>query len=79
MTDETVTLARYATGLRYEELSRAVVAKAKAKAVIADTVAACICGGDKPWSRIIIGYPEKTGKGRRSHRLGRGTAPLLAS
>jgi 2-methylcitrate dehydratase PrpD len=72
MAQETVQLARYAAGLRYEDLPPAVVAKVKD--VIADTVAACICGADMPWSRIVIDYAERTGPGGRSKILGRGTS-----
>ena len=79
MANETVTLARYAAGLRYDDLPAAVVAKAKD--IIADTVAACICGADMPWSRIVIDYAERTGPGGMSNILGRGTrvqAPAAA-
>ena len=72
MANETVTLARYAAGVRYEDLPPAVVAKAKD--IIADTVAACICGAEMPWSRIVIDYAERTGPGGPSKILGRGTA-----
>ncbi|MFZ2006034.1 MAG: MmgE/PrpD family protein [Stellaceae bacterium] len=72
MADETVTLARYAAALRYEDLPAAVIAKAKD--IIADTVAACICGADMPWSRIVIDYAERTGPGGSSKILGRGTS-----
>jgi 2-methylcitrate dehydratase PrpD len=67
-----VRLARYAAGLRYEDLPAAVVAKAKD--IIADTVAACICGADMKWSRIVIDYAERTGPGGNSKILGRGTS-----
>ncbi|HEX5321158.1 MAG TPA: MmgE/PrpD family protein, partial [Stellaceae bacterium] len=72
MAEETVTLARYAAGLRYEDLPAEVVACAKD--TIADTVAACICGSSLPWSRIVIDYAETTGPGGKSRILGRGTA-----
>ena len=72
MADETVTLARYAAGLRYEDLPAKVVACAKN--AIADTVAACICGSGLPWSRIVIDYAERTGPGGPCRILGRGTA-----
>jgi 2-methylcitrate dehydratase PrpD len=72
MAHETVELARYAAGLRYEHLPAEIVAKAKD--IIADTVAACICGADMPWSRIVIDYAERTGPGGSSKILGRGTA-----
>src|ERR1700730_1552445 len=72
MANETVELARYAAGLRYDDLPPAVVAKAKD--VIADTVAACICGSDMPWSRSVIDYAERHGRGVSSRILGRGTS-----
>src|SRR5215469_16076295 len=72
MTGETVALARYAAGLKYEDLPADVIAKAKD--IVADTVAACICGADKPWSRIVIDYAERTGPGGKSRILGRGSA-----
>ena len=72
MPNETVQLAEYAAGLRYEDLPAEVVACARD--CIIDTMAACICGSDKPWSRIVIDYAEKSGPGGRSHILGRGTA-----
>jgi len=72
MANETVTLARYAAALRYEDLPAAVVAHAKD--IIADTVAACVCGAEMPWSRIVIDYAERTGPGGKSKILGRGTA-----
>src|SRR3984957_19007768 len=72
MAEETVTLARYAAGLRYEDLPAEVVAKAKD--IIADTVAACICGAEMPWSRIVIDYAERTGPGGASKTLGRGSS-----
>src|SRR5579872_6309719 len=79
MANETVTLARYAAGLKYQDLPPAVVAKAKD--IVADTVAACICGAEMPWSRIVIDYAERTGPGGGSRILGRGTqvqAPAAA-
>jgi 2-methylcitrate dehydratase PrpD len=69
MPNETVTLARYAAGLRYADLPTQVIAEAKD--IIADTVAACICGSDMPWSRIVIDYAERTGPGGRSRIFGR--------
>src|SRR3984885_5972621 len=72
MSNETVQLARYAAGLRYEDLPAAVVDKAKD--IIADTVAACICGADMKWSRIVIDYAEKTGPGGKCKILGGGTS-----
>src|SRR5216684_1477539 len=61
MPNETVQLAEYAAGLRYEDLPAAVIGCAKD--CIIDTVAACICGSALPWSRIVIDYAERTGRG----------------
>ncbi len=72
MANETVQLAEYAAGLRYEDLPPEVVVAAKE--CIIDTVAACICGSALPWSRIVIDYAERTGPGGTSHILGRGSA-----
>jgi 2-methylcitrate dehydratase PrpD len=72
MTAETVQLAEYAAALRYEDLPAEVIACARE--CIIDTVAACICGSDKPWSRIVIDYAERTGPGGASRILGRGSA-----
>jgi 2-methylcitrate dehydratase PrpD len=72
MANETVQLAEYAAGLRYEDLPAEVVACAKD--TIIDTVAACICGSALPWSRIVIDYAERTGPGGKSRILGRNSA-----
>src|SRR5438128_7452140 len=72
MAHETVQLAEYAAGLRYEDLPPEV--GASAKDCIIDTVAACICGSALPWSRIVIDYAKRTGPGGRSHILGDGGA-----
>src|SRR5947207_1757530 len=72
MANETVQLAEYAAGLRYEDLPAEVIACAKD--CIIDTVAACICGSALPWSRIVIDYAERTGPGGASRILGRGSA-----
>jgi len=76
MTDDTVRLARYAAALRYEDLPSEVVASAKD--TIADTVAACIGGGDKPWSRIVIDYARRTGPGGNSRIFAAGSQPVQA-
>ena len=46
------TLAAFAAGLRYEDIPAPVIARAKA--CIADTIAACTYGAQLPWSRIVI-------------------------
>ena len=68
MAHETVRLAEYAAGLRYEDLPAEVVACARD--CIADTVAAAICGSTMPWSRIAIDYAARTGPGGASRILG---------
>lgn len=72
MANETVRLAEYAAALRYEDLPNEVVACARD--CIADTAAAAIQGSALPWSRIVIGYAERTGPGGRSRILGHGAA-----
>src|ERR1700751_5740212 len=52
MANETIQLAEYAAGLKYEDLPPAVVQRAKD--TIADTVATILFGYDLPWSRIIV-------------------------
>ena len=80
MAHETVRLARYAAALRYQDLPAEIVERAKE--CIADTVAAIICGAALPWSRIVIGYAERTGPGGKSRILGTNrpavTAPAAA-
>ncbi|HEY3911769.1 MAG TPA: MmgE/PrpD family protein [Stellaceae bacterium] len=80
MAQETVRSARYAAALRYEDIPADIVRRAKE--CIADTVAAIICGAALPWSRIVIGYAERTGPGGGCHILGSGgpavTAPAAA-
>src|ERR1700681_2756332 len=71
MAGETVRVAEYGGGWRYEDLPGEVVAAAKD--AIIDTVAACICGAALPWSRIVIDYAERTGPGGTSRILGRGS------
>src|ERR1700759_4743923 len=70
---ETRELAAYAAGLRYEQLPPEVVQHAKA--VIADTVAAGMCGSALPWSRIVIDYARASGPGGVSRIFDRG-APV---
>src|SRR6266702_3828878 len=72
MAEETVRLAEYAAGLRYEDLPPEVIDCARD--AIIDTIAACICGAALPWSRIVIDYAERTGPGGASRILGRGSA-----
>ena len=68
MAQETVRLARYAAGLRFEDIPAEIVGRAKE--YIADTVAAIVCGAALPWSRIVIRYAERTGPGGTCRILG---------
>ena len=68
MANETVRLAEYAAGLRYEDLPPDVVQRAKD--CIADTVAVVVLGNGLPWSRIIAAYAQRVGAGGRSRILG---------
>ncbi|HEX5232728.1 MAG TPA: MmgE/PrpD family protein, partial [Bradyrhizobium sp.] len=76
MADETIRLARYAAGLRYEDLPASVVQQAKD--CIIDTVAAGICGSALPWSRIVIDYAARTGPGGKCRILGRSGSAVQA-
>jgi 2-methylcitrate dehydratase PrpD len=68
MANETVRLAEYAAGLRYEDIPAHVVQRAKD--CIADTVAVIVLGNGLPWSRIVIEYAQRIGAGGRSRILG---------
>ena len=68
MANETVRLAEYAAGLRYEDLPPDVVQRAKD--CITDTVAVIVLGNGLPWSRIIAAYAQRVGAGGRSRILG---------
>jgi 2-methylcitrate dehydratase PrpD len=76
MAHETVRLAEYAAALRYEDLPPAVLTRAKH--CVIDTVAAIVYGNDLPWSRILIGYAERVGRGGSSRILGHHGAPVQA-
>ena len=64
MANETVRLAEYAAGLRYEDLPPSVVQRAKD--CITDTVAVIVQGGGLPWSRIVASYAQRIGAGGRT-------------
>src|SRR5437660_11782482 len=74
MANETIQLAEYAAGLKYEDLPAPVVQRAKD--TIADTVATILFGYDLPWSRIIVDYAKRNGAGGRSRILGAGEVPV---
>jgi 2-methylcitrate dehydratase PrpD len=68
MANETVRLAEYAVGLRYDDLPRHVIQRAKD--CITDTVAVIVLGNGMPWSRIVVNYAQRIGAGGRSRILG---------
>ena len=68
MANETVRLAEYAAGLRYEDIPPEVVQRAKD--CITDTVAVVVQGTCLPWSRIVAAYAQRIGAGGRSRILG---------
>lgn len=80
MSQETIQLAEYAAGLRFEDLPAAVVQRAKD--CIADTAAAIIYGNTIPWSAAVIDYARRMGPGGNSRILGAGGAaaqPAMAA
>ncbi len=68
MAHETIRLAEYAAGLRYEDLPPHVIERAKD--CIIDTVAVIVLGNELPWSQIISRYAQSIGTGGRSRILG---------
>ena len=68
MANETVRLAEYAVGLRYDKLPADVIQRAKD--CIADTVAVIVLGNGMPWSRIVANYAQRIGAGGRCRILG---------
>ena len=73
---ETERLAAYAVSLRYEDLPPAVIERAKQ--CVSDTVAVIASGAELPWSRMIAGYAQKSGRPGPCNILGTGSAPLNA-
>src|SRR5215471_9622767 len=76
MAQETLRLAQYAAGLRYDDLPPAVVQRAKD--CITDTVAVIVQGSGLPWSRIVVHYAERIGVGGHSRILGAEGPPVQA-
>jgi 2-methylcitrate dehydratase PrpD len=68
LSQETIQLAQYAAGLRFEDLPGEVVQRAKD--CIIDTAAAIMYGNSIAWSPIIIGYARRMGPGGKSRILG---------
>jgi 2-methylcitrate dehydratase PrpD len=68
MAHETVRLAEYAAGLRYDDLPPEVVRRAND--CDTDTIAVIVQGSGLPWSRIAIRYAQRIAAGGRSRILG---------
>ena len=68
MANETVRLAEYAAGLRFEDIPPDVVERARQ--CIIDTVAVVTQGSSLPWSRIVARYARRIGAGGSSRILG---------
>jgi 2-methylcitrate dehydratase PrpD len=77
MANETVKLAEYAAGLRYEDLPQDVIQRAKD--CITDAVATNFYGNALPWSQMIIAYAQRSGPGGTSRILGSGGPTVQAS
>jgi 2-methylcitrate dehydratase PrpD len=80
MANETRELARFAAALRFQDIPPPVIQRAKD--CIADTVGAIAFGAHLPWSRIVLDYAARTGRGGSSRILspggGRVRAPAAA-
>jgi 2-methylcitrate dehydratase PrpD len=76
---QTTRLAKYAVGLRYEEIPAEVLQRAKD--CIADTVGTIVFGSQFPWSKMIIAQARRMGTGGTCAILGTGArvcAPAAA-
>jgi 2-methylcitrate dehydratase PrpD len=76
-TGQTVTLAKYGAGLRYEDIP--ANARQRARDAMTDAVATIIYGAELPWSRIIIAHARASGPGGRCEVLGTGAGGLQPS
>ena len=76
MAGETVRLAEYAAGLRYDDLPSDVVQRAKD--CVTDTVAVIAQGSGLPWSQIVVRYAQRVGAGGRSRIIGVGEPTVQA-
>jgi 2-methylcitrate dehydratase PrpD len=72
-------LARYAVGLRYQQIPPEVIVRAKA--CLLDTLTVSLYGSTKPWSRAVIKHVRSFGAGGGATVFGAGfkTRPSLAT
>lgn len=64
----TQTLARYAHKLRYQDIPGEVIERAKA--CMLDTLAVCIYGSTKPWSKTVVDFVQRSGSKGSASVLG---------
>lgn len=76
MADETLTLAGFASGLRFEDIPTEVLERAKDS--FADTIAAIVFGRSLPWSEIVVSYALRMSTVGRSRILGEGDRCVAA-
>ncbi len=62
------TLAEFAVGLQFQRIPPAVIERAKD--CVIDTVGVCTYGSTLAWSKIVIGYAERYGRGGNCTILG---------
>ena len=67
---QTVTLAKYGSEFKYEDIP--ANALARAKNTMCDTVGAMVFGYDLPWSQMIVDYAKTYGPGGKSRIFGLG-------
>jgi 2-methylcitrate dehydratase PrpD len=68
MTTASQALARFATGLKYEQIPPEVVERAKD--CLIDTVGACVLGTQMPWTQTVIAYAQRNSAAGGSSVLG---------
>lgn len=62
------TLAHYALQLRYQDIPPEVIERAKA--CMLDTLAVCLYGSTKPWSKTVIDFVQRSGSKGKAAVLG---------
>lgn len=75
--NETATLARYASELRYEDIPPRVLERARN--TICDSVGAIVFGFSLPWTQMVADYANRYGAGGKSRILAPGGALVQPS
>ena len=76
MSQETITLAKYAAALSYEDIPVPVLQRVRD--TICDTIGAIAYGYELPWSKMICDYALSYSQSGRSHILAPGLHPVSA-